>query len=111
MEYFGKIDFTVLCRLWNQHKELFEMVDFKDGPHALLKANFNERQQPDDHGNTHYLQAACKKADRKEGVNYYIGSNFKLSQNSRQQTQSAVSNGTITSDKAEDNVDADDLPF
>ena len=78
--FFGKLDFTNLCRLWKDHKELFEMVDFKDGKHALLKVNFNERQQPDEHGNTHYLKANCKKAEQKEGVNYYISSGFRPSQ-------------------------------
>ena len=61
--YFGQIDFTILSRLWRDHKELFKMVDFKDGKHALLNVNFNERQQPDDYGNTHYLQAAVRKDD------------------------------------------------
>lgn len=79
-DYWGRIDFTNLCRLWKDHKELFEMVDFKDGKHALLKVNFNERQQPDEHGNTHYLKANCKKAEQKEGVNYYISSGFRPSQ-------------------------------
>lgn len=83
--YYGQLDFTAICRLWKNHKELFEMVDFKDGKHALLKVNFNERQQPDEHGNTHYLQANCKAADRKEGVNYYISSGFKPSQQQPQQ--------------------------
>lgn len=85
MDFYGQLDFTLLCRLWKEHKDIFQMVDFKDGKHALLKVNFNERQQPDEHGNTHYLQAACKKADRKEGVNYYIGSSFKPSQSQQPQ--------------------------
>ena len=103
-DYFGKIDFTLLCRLWKEHKELFEMVDFKDGKHALLKVNFNERQQPDEHGNTHYLQAACKKADRKEGVNYYIGNSFKPSQNNSQSSSASP-------EKAAEPVNDDGLPF
>ena len=89
MDFYGQLDFTLLCRLWKEHKDLFQMVDFKDGKHALLKVNFNERQQPDEHGNTHYLQAACKKADRKEGVNYYIGSSFKPSQQPQKSAQPA----------------------
>ena len=103
-DYFGKLDFTLLCRLWKDHKELFEMVDFKDGKHALLKVNFNERQQPDEHGNTHYLQAACKKADRKEGVNYYIGNSFKPSQSNTKPSSAAQ-------EKAAEPVDDNDLPF
>lgn len=102
-DYFGKLDFTLLCRLWKDHKELFEMVDFKDGKHALLKVNFNERQQPDEHGNTHYLQAACKKADRKEGVNYYIGNSFKPSLNNSQSSSAAP--------EAAEPVNDTDLPF
>lgn len=102
MDYFGQLDFTLLCRLWKNHKELFQMVTFKDGEHAVLKVNFNERQQPDEHGNTHYLKASCNKAKQKEGVNYYIGSSFKPSQN--QQQQQPVSQ----QDDAENN---DGLPF
>jgi len=102
-DFYGQLDFTAICRLWKNHKELFEMVDFKDGKHALLKVNFNERQQPDEHGNTHYLQAACKKADRKEGVNYYISSGFKPSQ---QQTQQATEG-----QQESNNISEENLPF
>lgn len=75
--YIGELDFTLLCRLWKDHKELFQMVNFKDGQHALLKVNFNARKQVDEKGHTHYLAAKCKQSDRKDGVNYFIGSNFK----------------------------------
>ncbi len=75
--YKGSIDFTVICRLWRDHRELFNLADFRDGQHALLYVTLHERKEPDDKGNTHYLQADCKKADRKDGVNYYIGSRFK----------------------------------
>lgn len=88
-DFYGKIDFTKICRLWRDHKELFEMVNFQDGAHALLKCNFNERQQPDEHGNTHYLQAACKKEERKEGLNYYIGDSFRPSSRNAQQAAPA----------------------
>ena len=35
--FLGQLDFTLLCRLWKEHKELFQMVDFKDGKHAIIK--------------------------------------------------------------------------
>lgn len=98
--YYGKIDYTNLCRLWRDHKELFEMVDFKDGKHALLKVNFNERQQADEHGNTHYLKANCKKQEQKDGVNYFISSGFK---ESKQQS--------TAEQQAEAVPKQDDLPF
>ena len=101
-DFFGQLDFSLLCRLWRDHKELFQMVDFKDGKHALLKTNFNERQTADDHGNTHYLQAACKKDERKEGLNYYLG-NYRPSQNSQQQPQQQTAQQTPE--------DPNDLPF
>ena len=104
-DFYGQIDFTVICRLWRDHKDLFQMVDFKDGKHAMLKCNFNERQQPDEHGNTHYLQAACKKAERKEGVNYYVGNSFKPSQNSQPQPAPAAQQQQTTE------TGTDDLPF
>ena len=104
-DYYGSLDFTVLCRLWKQHKELFRMVDFKDGQHALLNVNFCERQQPDEHGNTHYMKANCKKADQREGVNYYVGSSFKPSTHSQQTA--------LTAAPQQQNAPADDseLPF
>lgn len=104
-EFYGQIDFTVLCRLWKQHKELFKMVQFKDGEHAVLNCNFNERKEPDEHGNTHYLQAACKKADRRENVNYYVGNSFKPSQNSQQQP------ARQQPQQQEQAENSDDLPF
>lgn len=103
-DFYGQLDFTVLCRLWKQHRELFKMVQFKDGQHAMLNANFNERQQTDEHGNTHYLQAACKKAERKDGVNYYIGNSFKPSQNQQQQHAPAAPQQQAANDDS-------DLPF
>lgn len=96
-DWYGKLDFTNLCRLWKEHRELFQMVDFKDGKHALLKVNFNERQQPDEHGNTHYLKANCKASEQKEGLNYYISSGFKPSQNqqSHEQTEKEISESEL----------------
>ena len=104
MDYYGQIDFTALCRLWKQHRELFKMVDFKGGPHALLKVNFNERQQLDEYGNTHYLRASCKKDEQKDGVNYYISNSFKPSQNQQ------PANTAATQQVVEQNNE-DDLPF
>lgn len=101
-DFYGKIDLTNILRLWKNHKELFEMVDFKDGQHALLKVNFNERQQADEHGNTHYLKANCKAADQKEGLNYYISSGFKPSQ--RQQSQQQPQQAAVSENEG-------DLPF
>lgn len=103
MDYYGQLDFTKLCRLWRGHKELFTMVDFKDGKHAMLKVNFNERQQADDHGNTHYMQAACKKDQRKDGLDYYIGSQFKPSQHNAAAPAATTSATAPQSDN--------DLPF
>lgn len=100
--FYGQIDLTNILRLWKNHQELFQMVDFKDGKHALLKVNFNERQQADEHGNTHYLKANCKAADQKEGLNYYISSGFKPSQEQ----------GTAPTQEQVNNVANDpDLPF
>lgn len=98
--FYGQLDFTNLCRLWDKHKELFEIVEFKDGKHALLKVNFNERKQPDEHGNTHYLKANCKSADQREGVNYYVSSGFKPS-----------THGVDSSDSQNEPIVNNDLPF
>lgn len=102
--YSGQIDFTVLCRLWKQHKELFNMVTFKDGEHALLYVTLHERKEPDEKGNTHYLTADCKKDDRKDGVNYYVGSRFKQKDyGNNGETKAAVTTTAVDNEG--------DLPF
>ena len=95
--YSGTIDFTLLCRIWKEHKELFNMAEFRDGTqHALIYATLHERKEPDEKGNTHYLQVDCKKDSRKEGVNYYIGSRFKpkdFGNTTQQATEETVAEG------------------
>ena len=109
MNYYGQIDFTLLCRLWREQPELFTKVQFKDGEHTLLKVNLNERQQPDQHGNTHYLKANCKKSAQKEGVNYYVGGSFKPSENNsgRPATASVMQEPA----QMEHGTSTDNLPF
>ena len=111
--FYGTLDLTVLGKIVRQHSGLVRKVMFKDGEHQLLNIDIFEKQQPDQFGNVAAIKASCKASNRKEGLNYYIA-NLKISDfqdEGRQQTQSAVSNGTVTSDKPEENVDADDLPF
>ena len=84
MDYTGQIDFTLVSRLWRDHRELFKEVPFKDGKHMLLDVSLAERREPDEKGNTHYLKARCKKSEERQGLNYYIGSHFKPYQQAQQ---------------------------
>ena len=102
MDYIGQIDFTILSRLWKQHKDLFKEVEFKDGKHVLLDVSLQERKEADAKGNTHYLKARCKKDNQKEGVNYFIGSHFKPY--GQQQQPQPVKEGTTVENE-------DELPF
>lgn len=103
MDYTGQIDFTLMCRIWRDHKELFKEVDFKDGKHMLLDVTLAERREPDEKGNTHYLKAKCRKSEYRQGVNYYIGSHFKAYQAEQATTNAQPSTPTTESDN--------ELPF
>lgn len=79
---------TVLGNIVRQHPELVREVDFKDGKHKLLNIDVFARQQQDQYGNIATIKASCKKAEQKQGLNYYL-SNLKKSayQNDGQQQQ------------------------
>lgn len=104
-DYFGSIDLTKLGQIIRLHPELVKTVNMKDGTqHKFLNVDINAKQQADQYGNVAYLKVACKKAEQKQGLNYYL-CDLRLSQNqqqaasqSPQQTQAPAST-------------SDDLPF
>lgn len=69
---FGQLDLTALSNLCKQHPQLVKEVQFKDGVHRLLNIDVAARQQPSDHGHTHYIKASCKKDQQMQGVKYYL---------------------------------------
>lgn len=82
--YYGSIDLTKLSQLVKQHPELVKVANMKDGSqHKFLNIDISPKQQADQYGNVAYVKAACKKAEQKQGVNYYL-CDLKLSQNSHQ---------------------------
>lgn len=98
--YYGSIDLTKLGQIVRQHPELVKVVNMKDGTqHKFLNIDISPKQQADQYGNVAYLKVACKKADQKQGLNYYL-SDLKLSYNP--QTQSSAQNMP---------TNEDDLPF
>ena len=106
--FYGSIDLTKLGQLVRLHPELVKVANMKDGSqHKFLNIDINPKQQPDQYGNVAYVKAACKKAEQKQGLNYYL-CDLKLSQNSQSQQQAAPQNAT--SSDANDTA-ADDLPF
>jgi len=102
MDYQGQLDFTNICRLWKDHKELFKSAKFKDGEHILLNVFFNERKEADAHGNTHYIKASCKPEEQKKDLNYFVSSGFKALERNQSEQPSEV---------AEKEVQQTDLPF
>ena len=63
--------------------KLFGSLCLSDIPRELIREGKNgkkyisievdERKTPSPYGDTHYVKAWCKAAERKEGVNYFIG--------------------------------------
>ena len=50
-----------------------EMIQTSQNGKKYLNIEVNEMRQPSQYGATHSVKMSVKKADRKEGVNYYIG--------------------------------------
>lgn len=50
-----------------------ELVTTAQNGKKYLNIEVNELRQPSQYGATHSVKISVKKADRKEGVNYYIG--------------------------------------
>jgi hypothetical protein len=71
--HYGQLDLTKLGRIAKQHPELVKRVKFKDGEHQLLNIDIHNRKEADDHGNTAFIKASCKREEEREGVSYFIG--------------------------------------
>lgn len=111
--FYGTIDFTKLCRIWKEHRELFRSVQFNDGEHFILNMDFKERFRPDNFGHTHMLYVPCKQEQRRPNLDYYIGSRFKRSQFT---DESKFSKTSTPQDSREPSVtqtgkDSDEFPF
>lgn len=106
-DYYGSIDLTKLGAIVRQHPELVKTVNMKDGTqHKFLNIDISKKQGgADQYGNVAYLKASCKKADQKQGLNYYL-CDLKLSQNQQQQQSAAVPAQT-----SQEPSSTDDLPF
>jgi hypothetical protein len=103
--FYGSIDLTRLGQIVRQHPELVKVANMKDGTqHKFLNIDISPKQQgADQYGNVAYLKAACKKAEQKQGLNYYLA-DLRLSQNSQQQQAAPPQQAPIPSGN-------DDLPF
>lgn len=94
-----------------------ELITTSKNGKKYLNIEVNELRQPSQYGATHAVKMSVKKADRKEGVNYYIG-NLKPSKFGN---EDAATTATVTT--SSDAVDVppaavndtptndDDLPF
>lgn len=108
--YYGSIDLTKLRQIVKQHPELVKVANMKDGTqHKFLNIDINEKQNgADQYGNVAYMKASCKKAEQKQGLNYYL-CDLKESQNSNQQQPQRQQPAPQQSAAAND--ESDDLPF
>lgn len=50
-----------------------ELITESNNGKKYLNIEVTALRQPSQYGATHAVKMSCKKADRKEGVNYYIG--------------------------------------
>lgn len=107
--YYGSLDLTKLGQIVRQHPELVKVANMKDGTqHKFLNIDINAKQQTDQYGNVAYLKAACKKAEQREGLNYYL-CDLKLSQH--QQQAAAPQPAPQQPTPSESPTAEDDLPF
>ena len=63
--------------------DLFGSINLSDIPRELIRTGSNgkkyltvkiaRRREPSQYGHTHYIKAYVKAAERRDGVNYYIG--------------------------------------
>lgn len=104
--YYGSIDLTKLGEIVRKHPELVKVASMKDGTqHKFLNIDINEKQNgADQYGNVAYLKASCKKAEQKQGVNYYL-CDLKESRNNNQQQHQAPA------PQSQNASDDDNLPF
>lgn len=105
--YYGSIDLTRLGQIVRQHPELVKVVNMKDGTqHKFLNIDINSKQQADQYGNVAYLKVACKKAEQRQSLNYYL-CDLKHSQNQQAAVQAApAANMNVTPSNTPDK-----LPF
>lgn len=110
-DYFGGIDLTKLGQIVRQHPELVKVANMRDGTqHKFLDIDISHKQGgADQYGNVAYVKVSCKKAERKQGVNYYLG-DLKLSQNRQQQGQQQAQQAVSVPQQPVINP-SDDLPF
>ncbi len=103
--YYGSIDLTRLGQIVRQHPELVKTVNFRDGTqHKFINIDIAPKQQSDQYGNVAYLKVGCKKAEQRQGLNYYLA-DLKLSQH-----QQATPQPAPTAQEQPMPVN-DDLPF
>lgn len=107
--FYGQLDLTKLGEVIRKMPALQKQAQFKDGQHKLVYASILETDKPDKFGNTLTLVIDCKKEERVEGVNCFVG-NFKPS--TRKEEKPAEQHAeTWDTPIVEKLFDKDDLPF
>lgn len=106
--------------------KLFGSLCLSEIPRELIREGKNgkkyisievdERKTPSPYGDTHYVKAWCKAAERKEGVNYFIGELKPSKYNDQAPAQPAQPAPAQPQAQAQDLLtppapDVDDVPF
>jgi hypothetical protein len=100
---------------------LYGSICLSDIPNELITESKNGKKylnievtalrQPSQYGATHAVKMSCKKADRKEGVNYYIG-NLKPSKFGNEDATAAQTAPPVSAPQYEaPATNNNDLPF
>lgn len=84
-----------------------ELITTAANGKKYLNVTIDKRREPSKYGMTHYMKAYCKKEQRQEGVNYFIGV-FKQSQAAQQQPAQFQEQAAPVQQAQEKK---DDLPF
>lgn len=92
-----------------------ELITTSKNGKRYLNIEVNELRQPSQYGATHAVKVSVKKAERKEGVNYYIGNlkPSKFGNNSAESTAAVATPAVAVPPAVVDDapITDDDLPF
>lgn len=106
MNTYGSIDLTLLGRIVRQHPDLVRSVQLKNGEtHQFINVNVDEHNL-DAYSNVGAIRVACKKDDRKDGLNYFLA-NLKPSR----QVKSSSPEQSIPTQVQAPPAGEGDLPF
>jgi len=85
-----------------------EMIQTASNGKKYLNIEVFRMKQPSQYGHTHCISVSCKKEDKKEGVNYYIG---KMKESVQTPVQQSSEPRNYEKAKSQVQEEQTDLPF